>query len=81
MDSCGLTLKPNTHLAKASKGGLIRGNNGFLGERITRSLSNNLLVNQLAKSLGTEKKVTKLKPGVAFAILTSNDHPKEAVVS
>ncbi|KAF5443939.1 hypothetical protein F2P56_036453 [Juglans regia] len=79
MDSFGLTLKPNTHLAKASKGGLSRGNNGFFGERITRSLSNNLLVNQLAKSLGTEKKVTKLKPGVAFAILTSNDHPKEAV--
>lgn len=79
MDSCCLTLKPNTHLAKASKGGLSRGNNAFWGERITRSLGNNLFVSQLAKSLGTEKKVTKLKPGVASAVLTSD--PKEAVVS
>jgi glucose-1-phosphate adenylyltransferase len=80
MDSCCLTLKPNTHLGKASKGGLSLGNNGFWGERITGSLNNNAWVNQLAKSCRTEKKVTTLKPGVAFAILTSNN-AKEAMVS
>lgn len=70
MDSCCLALKPNTHLA----------NNGFLGERITGSLNNNAWVNQVARSFRTEKKITTLKPGVAYAIITSNN-AKETVVS
>lgn len=80
MDSCCLTLKPNTYMAKAIKGSLSHGNNGLLGERITGSLSNNVWANQMAKSLRNEKKVTKLKPGVAFAVITSNN-AQEAVVS
>ncbi|XP_041012800.1 glucose-1-phosphate adenylyltransferase large subunit 1-like [Juglans microcarpa x Juglans regia] len=78
MDSCCLTLKPNTYMAKAIKGSLSHGNNGLLGERITGSLSNNVWANQMAKSLRNEKKVTKLKPGVAFAVITSNN-AQEAV--
>ncbi|KAG6653304.1 glucose-1-phosphate adenylyltransferase large subunit 1-like [Carya illinoinensis] len=77
MDSCCLTVKPNTYLAKASKGRLSHGNNGLWGERITGSLSNNVWANQMAKSL-TNEKVTKLKPGVAFAVITSNN-AQEAV--
>ncbi|KAB1207302.1 Glucose-1-phosphate adenylyltransferase large subunit 1 [Morella rubra] len=78
MDSCCLTVKPNSHLAKTSKGGLSHVN-GFWGQKITESLrSNNAWVNQLAKGLRTGKKVPKPKPGVAFAVITSND-AKEAV--
>ncbi|KAE8008473.1 hypothetical protein FH972_004980 [Carpinus fangiana] len=68
MGSCCLALKPNTHLA----------NNGLLGERITGSLNNNSWVNQVARSFRTEKKITTLKPGVAYAIITS-DNAKETV--
>ena len=79
MDSCCLNLKPNSHFAKA-KGGLNRENDWFWGDRIRGSLKNDVWVNQLAKSLRTEKKARKFRPGVSFAVITSNNAP-EAVVS
>jgi hypothetical protein len=80
MDSCCLALQPNTHLAKANKGGLSHENDCFWGERIKGSLKNDVWVNQLGKSLRTEKKVRKFRPRVASAVITSNN-AKEAVVS
>lgn len=73
MDFCCVTLKPNTHLTKVSKGGLSNGENGFLGDRIRGSLNNSVWVKQLEKTLRTEKKVKRVKPGVAFAVFTSNN--------
>uniref|UniRef100_A0A2N9J5S7 Glucose-1-phosphate adenylyltransferase n=1 Tax=Fagus sylvatica TaxID=28930 RepID=A0A2N9J5S7_FAGSY len=78
MDSCCLALQPNTHLAKANKGGLSHENDCFWGERIKGSLKNDVWVNQLGKSLRTEKKVRKFRPRVASAVITSNN-AKEAV--
>lgn len=71
MDSCFVTLKPNTNLAKSRKVGLINGENRFGGERIRGSLKESVWINQLAKSLRTEKRVKKIKSGVAFSVLTS----------
>ncbi|KAF3435727.1 hypothetical protein FNV43_RR22819 [Rhamnella rubrinervis] len=79
MDFCCMTLKPNTHLAKASKCGLSNGENGFLGERIRGSLNNSVWVKQLEKTLRTEKEVKSVKPGVALAVLTSNTTREVAV--
>ncbi|KAJ7967304.1 Glucose-1-phosphate adenylyltransferase [Quillaja saponaria] len=80
MASGCVTFKANTHLAKATKGDLSHRDNGFWGERIKGSLNNNLLVNQLAKGLRTEKRVRKVKPGVAFSVITSNNAKKTVTV-
>ncbi|KAM3695352.1 hypothetical protein ACB098_07G124600 [Castanea mollissima] len=77
MDSCCLNLRPNSHFAKA-KGGLSRENDWFWGDRIRGSLKNDVWVNQLAKSLRTEKKARKFRPGVSFAVITS-DNAKETL--
>ncbi|KAJ6389756.1 hypothetical protein OIU77_027973 [Salix suchowensis] len=50
-----MTLKANTHVEKASKGGF----------------NNNVWVNQLAKGFKIDKSVNRLKPVVAFSVLTS----------
>lgn len=73
MDSCCVALKANTHMAKASGGGFRSGDNEFWGERMRGSLSNNVLFNQLTRSLRAERNVNKAKPGVAYAVLTSNN--------
>jgi len=80
MDFCCATLKANTHVAKASKGGFNNGDKDFWGERIRGSFNNSVWVNQLAKSLKVDKSVNKFKPGVAFSILTSSNG-RETVVS
>lgn len=79
MNFCNVTSKPKTHLAKASQRSLRYGENEILGERIKGSLKNSLWVKQVATSLGTERRVSKAKPGVAFAVLTPNN-TKEALV-
>lgn len=79
MDSCCVVLRANTPVAKASKGGFNNGDTEFWGERIRGSF-NNIWVNQFAKSLKVDKSVNKFTPGVAFAVLTSNNG-KETVVS
>ncbi|KAL4615813.1 hypothetical protein ACB092_07G154300 [Castanea dentata] len=79
MDSCCLNLKLNSHLAKA-KGGFCRENDWFCGDRIRGSLKNDVWVNQLAKSLRTEKKARKFRPGVSFAVITSNNAKEAATI-
>ncbi|PON79487.1 Glucose-1-phosphate adenylyltransferase [Parasponia andersonii] len=78
MNFCNATSKPETHLGKTSRSGLRYGDNGILGERIRGSLKNSVWVKQVASSLGTKKRVSKAKPGVAFSVLTSNN-TKEAL--
>ncbi|KAA8536089.1 hypothetical protein F0562_028567 [Nyssa sinensis] len=65
MDSCCAILKSSTHLSN--------GDNGFWGESIRGSLENNVLVNQLGKSLSVEKRMRKIKTGVAFSIMTTSN--------
>ena len=64
MNFCYMTLKANTHVEKASKGGF----------------NNNVWVNQLAKSFKIDKSFNRLKPAVAFSVLTSGNG-KETVIS
>lgn len=81
MDSCCMALKVNAHLAQASKGGLKNEDQGFWGERLRGSLNNNVLVNQIPKRLSSGKNGRKVKPGVAFSVLTSNDTAVETKVT
>ncbi|KAL5788683.1 hypothetical protein ACOSP7_005632 [Xanthoceras sorbifolium] len=80
MDSCCVALRANTHVPKPSKHGFKGGDNTFWGERINRGSVNNSTgwVNQLAGSLKAEKNDKKVKPGAAFAVITS-DNPREVV--
>ncbi|KAL2936324.1 Glucose-1-phosphate adenylyltransferase large subunit 1 [Bienertia sinuspersici] len=70
MDSYYATLGASTHLKVAAKRA---GESGFLGERIRGSLNNNVLVNQLPKNLKTDKRSRKIKPGIAYSVLTSSN--------
>lgn len=75
MDSCCLSLKAGTNLST-----LTRGDDGFWGERIRGSLKNSFCVNNGFKNcLRAEKNLRKIKPGVAFSVLTS-ENTKEALV-
>ncbi|XP_038711012.1 glucose-1-phosphate adenylyltransferase large subunit 1-like isoform X2 [Tripterygium wilfordii] len=78
MDSCCLGFKANTHLANPNQGCLKNADYGFFGERIRGSLNNSVWVNQLTNSLKAEKRIKKVKPGVALAVITSNN-AKEVV--
>ncbi|XP_031271062.1 glucose-1-phosphate adenylyltransferase large subunit 1-like [Pistacia vera] len=78
MDSCCVGLTANTHVAKATKQGFKNGDNAFWGERIRGSLNNSGGFNHLAKGLKAEKRDKKVKPGVAYAVITSNN-PKEVM--
>lgn len=80
MDAYCATIKASTHMPQSSKGGLSYGDNGFLGEKLKGSLTNNFGVNQLTKCLKTEKKVRRFKAGVAFSVITTKE-TKEALVS
>lgn len=79
MDSCCVALKANAHVAKTSKGDFMYGDKEFWGERIRGSLNNSIWSNQMTRSLRAERNAIKVKPGVAHAVLTSNN-PKESMV-
>lgn len=72
MDSRCVALKANASLAQSNKSCLKNVDKGFLGERIRGSLDNSVWVKQVARNLRVEKKFKKAKPGVAFAVITSN---------
>lgn len=75
-----MALKSTAHLGRVSKGGFENGEKEFLGEQIRGSLNNNnLRVNNLSKSLKLEKKESKIKPGVAFSVITT-ENGKETLV-
>lgn len=80
MDSCFVSLKPNTHLVKGNWGGLNRGENGLYGEKVSGGLNGNAWVNRLAKSFKAEKKAWKVTPNVVYAVATPN-MAKQAAVS
>lgn len=69
--SCA-TLKPLTHLGKGNK-------DGFWGEENRGSLNNPVWTKQMGKSLISGKRGRKIKPGVAYSVLTREN--KEALVN
>lgn len=75
-----MALRANTHVANTSKHGFRNGENAFWGERIRGNVNNSCWVNHLAKDLKAEKRDKKVKPGAAYAVITSNNR-KEVVVS
>lgn len=80
MDSCFATLKANVHPVKVCRGVRNMGT-GFWGESIGVSQKGRDLSAQFLKSSESEsRRVTKVKPGVPFSVLTS-DINKEVVVS
>ncbi|KAL3614055.1 Glucose-1-phosphate adenylyltransferase large subunit 1 [Castilleja foliolosa] len=77
MDACCATLKPGTHLAT----GFCDGENGFLGEKIRGSLNNCCWgYNQLGKSSSLEKNWKKIKPGIAYSVLTRETRTVQAPI-
>lgn len=68
MESCCATLGANTYLGRTGRSGFRDGENRFLGG----NLNNNVLINHLPKSLRTDHGSRKIKPGVAFSVLTPN---------
>lgn len=80
MDSCCATLKANAYPVKLG-GGLNNGGTRFWGESIRGSPKSRDLSTQLLKSSKKEtSRITKLKPGVAYSVLTS-DINKQNLVS
>ncbi|KAK4835734.1 hypothetical protein QYF36_013799 [Acer negundo] len=73
MDSCCVVLRANTHFPKPGKHGFNIGDNSFWGERIRGATS--LKADQ--KKRDNNKKI---KPGAAFAVITS-DNPNEVAVA
>ncbi|PON54930.1 Glucose-1-phosphate adenylyltransferase [Parasponia andersonii] len=73
MDSCCASLKANVHPVKVRKESFRNRSSGFFGESIKGSLKARDLNIQLRKSLTSENKVGKFKPGVAYSILTDVD--------
>lgn len=74
MDACCATLKSTTHLPKTGSG------NGFWGEKIRGSLNECGWASQLGKSLSLEKMGRKIKPGMAYSILTRENSQKTLTV-
>lgn len=70
MEFCA-TLKSTANLPRESE---------FFGGRIRGSLNNNVLVSQSRKSLKLEGKKKKIKAGVAFSVLTT-ENGRETLVS
>uniref|UniRef100_A0A5B7AZI4 Glucose-1-phosphate adenylyltransferase n=1 Tax=Davidia involucrata TaxID=16924 RepID=A0A5B7AZI4_DAVIN len=66
MDSCCATMKANVHPVQISRGG----DNGFWGEKIRANLQSRMLCTQSWKSLRSENRAGKVKPGVSFSVLT-----------
>uniref|UniRef100_A0A6N2NBT1 Nucleotidyl transferase domain-containing protein n=1 Tax=Salix viminalis TaxID=40686 RepID=A0A6N2NBT1_SALVM len=67
MDFCYMTLKANTHVEKASKGGFNNEDKEFWGQMARGSFNNNVWVNQLTKSFKIDKSVNRREPTVAFS--------------
>ncbi|KAL0334714.1 UNVERIFIED_CONTAM: Glucose-1-phosphate adenylyltransferase large subunit [Sesamum radiatum] len=80
MDSCCATLKPTAHLGNLSKGGFGNGEKGIWGEKIRGSLSSCGWANQLGRSLSLENKGRKIKPGVAYSVLTRENNKETVTV-
>ncbi|PSS19143.1 Glucose-1-phosphate adenylyltransferase large subunit like [Actinidia chinensis var. chinensis] len=74
---CG-ALGPKTHLGKVRKDCLNDGESGFWRERMRESMKNNLRVDQLGKSLRSERRARKIRPGVSCSVITT-DHGKETL--
>lgn len=75
MDSCCTVLKANAHPVKLG-GGYNNGGTRFWGE----SLKSRDLSTQLLKSSKKEtSRITKLKPGVAYSVLTSDINQQNLV--
>lgn len=80
MDACSATLKSTSHLANVSKSAFCSEKNGFWGERIRGSLNNCARAHQFGKRLSLEKRGRKIKPGVAYSVLT-RENCNETLVS
>ncbi|KAK4757231.1 hypothetical protein SAY87_007358 [Trapa incisa] len=74
MDSCRVGLRAKTHLPQAGKG-IKEGSVGLLGERTRGSLNQSVWVDQVTKGLNIDhgRFRRKIKPGAAFAVITSNN--------
>lgn len=70
MDACCATLKSTSHLANVSRSAFCSEENGFWGEKIRGSLNNCGRAYQFGKKLSLEKRGRKIKPGVAYSVLT-----------
>lgn len=70
MDLFFVTSRPSTHLAKS----------GIWGENKIRGSAKNNVLWSTNSLLGNVKRVNKAKPGVALAVVTTND-TKETLVS
>lgn len=79
MDSCCATLKANIHPVKLCRGVRNMGT-GFWGESIGGSLKGRDFSALFLSSKSESSRITKVKPGVAFSVLTS-DINKEVVVN
>ncbi|CAI9765505.1 unnamed protein product [Fraxinus pennsylvanica] len=78
METCCATLKSTAHLTTGRKTGSGYGETGFWGDKIRGSLNNPSWVNNIGKILNLEKKVKKIKSGVAFSVLT-RENDKETL--
>lgn len=82
MDSCCAALKASANAVNVNRGGHSNGGTLFWGKRVRKNLKSRDLNAHLWKNLRTEsdKGVKKIKPGVAYSVLTS-DVNKETIVS
>lgn len=80
MDACCATLKSTSHLANVSRSAFCSEENGFWGEKIRGSLNNCARAYQFGKKLSLEKRGRKIKPGVAYSVLT-RENSNETLVS
>lgn len=73
-------MKTNVNPMKVSKGVFNYGDSGFLGKNINNSMKNRAFGIQWdKKSLTTQNRARKIKPGVAFSVLTSDINEEIAV--
>lgn len=78
MASCCVALKLNAHLLKPSGDGF---NKPFLGDVAMASFASGAWPDRVAKNLITENKLKRrIKPGVSFSVLTSDD-PRDTLVT
>ncbi|KAG5624969.1 hypothetical protein H5410_010187 [Solanum commersonii] len=80
MDTCCVPMKSTVHLGRVITGGFNNGEKEFFGEKIRGSLNSNLRINQLSKSLKLEKKENKIKPGVAYSVITTENDTQTVFV-
>lgn len=73
-------MKSTAHLGGVTTGGFNNGEKEFFGEKIRGSLKNNFRINQLSKSLKLEKKENKIKPGVAYSVITTENDRETLVI-